>query len=112
MERFFVQKDDVMTFPIENGEALHNLINDEYFSLEEGLSTMIWDSLDGSISVEGIIDMISDQYQMDKSLLTVSSSHPHSFSFILHPSIDIEQSVPIVVSNFNFFKLIHGIVSL
>lgn len=69
MEQFFVQKDDVMTFPIEKGEALHNLINDEYFSLEEGLSTMIWDSLDGSISVEGIIDMISDQYQMDKSIV-------------------------------------------
>lgn len=69
MEQFFVQKDDVMTFPIENGDALHNLINDEYFSLEEGLSTMIWDSLDGSISVEGIIDMISDQYQMDKSIV-------------------------------------------
>ena len=54
MEQFFVQ-DDVMTFPIENGEALHNLINDEYFSLEEGLSTMIWDSLDGSISVKVLL---------------------------------------------------------
>ena len=54
MERFFVQKDDVMTFPIENGEALHNLINDEYFSLEEGLSTMIWDSLDGLLVVQSL----------------------------------------------------------
>lgn len=69
MEHFFVQKDDVMTFPIENGEALHNLKNDKYFSLEEGLSTTIWGSLDGSISVEGIIDMISDQYQMEKSII-------------------------------------------
>lgn len=59
MTKYFVRSDDIIAFPIHNGISLHNLNDDTYYSLPEGTSTYIWDSMDGSKTVEEIVNELA-----------------------------------------------------
>lgn len=65
MEKYYLQNENVITFPIDTGESLHNLDNDNYYSIDSGISTMIWDNLDGSNSVENLKKELSEAFDID-----------------------------------------------
>lgn len=52
---FFARSDEVVWFPVQNGLSLHNLENDCFFSLEEGVASYLWENLDGSQSLNELI---------------------------------------------------------
>jgi len=52
---YYIYSDNTSTFPIHNGIYIHNLLDDEFYIVEEGVGTFVWSQLDGSKNVEQII---------------------------------------------------------
>ena len=71
MEKYYLQNENVITFPIDNGESLHNLDNDSYYSIDSGVSTMIWDNLDGSNSIECLKKELSKIFNVDYETISL-----------------------------------------
>jgi len=59
MDTYYVTIPDVITFPVVGGISIHNILNDEYFMLEDGVSTLVWELLDGSKNVTEITDLVA-----------------------------------------------------
>jgi len=65
INKFYVKSTDVIAFPTHGGISLHHLKSDEYYSMEEGVASFVWDYLDGSNTIETIINNISKQFAVD-----------------------------------------------
>ena len=58
-EKIYVYSDDTSTFPIHKGIYIHKLDSDEFFTIEEGVGTLIWSQLDGSKCVGQIVNEVA-----------------------------------------------------
>ena len=65
----YVYSDTTSTFPIHKGLYIHNLMNDEFYTIEEGVGTYIWSQMDGSKSIEQIITEIARLCRKDKHMI-------------------------------------------
>lgn len=66
----FVYSDETSTFPIHNGLYIHNLMNDEFYIVEEGVATFIWSQMDGTKTVGQIITELARLCRCNKEDIT------------------------------------------
>lgn len=65
----FYHSDDVITFPILEGKAIHNLIDDTFYELNSETAEEIWDYLDGILTIEEITQKLAQKYDVDSGQL-------------------------------------------
>lgn len=60
LDSIYLRSDKVISFPIQNGLYLHNTKNDNFYTLEQGTSTFLWENFSGERTLKEIIeDMVS-----------------------------------------------------
>lgn len=63
------RSDNVITFPVLEGKALHNLVDDTFYELDSDISEEIWENLDGLLTVEEIVQKLASKYDVEEEQL-------------------------------------------
>lgn len=69
MNTIYYHSDDTISFPIVEGVSIHALNEDVFYTLESDVAIDIWNLINGSNSVEDIINYLMKDYMVDELTL-------------------------------------------
>lgn len=69
MNTVYYHSDDTISFPTVEGVSIHALNEDAFYTLESDVAIDIWNLINGSNSVQDIVDSLKNEYMVDELTL-------------------------------------------
>ena len=69
MNTVYFHSDDTISFPVVEGVSIHALNEDVFYTLESDVAIDIWNLINGSNSVQEIIEFLMKDYMVEESTL-------------------------------------------